>query len=61
MQFYITLGDNLDYLDGKHTIFGEVSEGFDILQKLNDVTVDEETNCPVHTAYCQCCSTVSSE
>jgi len=46
-QFYITLGDNLDYLDGKHTIFGEVSEGLDILQKLNDATVDEETNCPI--------------
>ena len=56
MQFYITLGDNLDYLDGKHTIFGEVSEGLDILQKLNDATVDEETNCPVHTVYCQCCA-----
>ena len=24
-QFYITLGSNLDSLDGKHTIFGEVS------------------------------------
>lgn len=24
-QFYITLGTNLDSLDGKHTIFGEVS------------------------------------
>jgi len=46
-QFYITLGDNLDFLDGKHTIFGEVSEGFDVLDKLNDVHCDEDTNCPI--------------
>ena len=24
-QFYITLGSDLDSLDGKHTVFGEVS------------------------------------
>lgn len=41
MQFFITLGENLDYLDGKHTVFGEVAEGFDILDKLNEAICDE--------------------
>ena len=45
-QFYFTLGDGLDYLDGKHTIFGEVSEGLDVLDKLNDVHVND-INCPI--------------
>eukprot|EP00658_Telonema_sp_P-2_P044686 TRINITY_DN3257_c0_g1_i1.p1 TRINITY_DN3257_c0_g1~~TRINITY_DN3257_c0_g1_i1.p1 ORF type:complete len:399 (-),score=124.82 TRINITY_DN3257_c0_g1_i1:192-1283(-) len=45
-QFYLTLGEGLDYLDGKHTIFGEISEGLDVLEKLNDVHVDD-TNCPI--------------
>ncbi|KAG1679759.1 Peptidyl-prolyl cis-trans isomerase-like 4 [Nymphon striatum] len=40
-QFFITLGENLDYLDGKHTVFGEVEEGFDVLEKLNGVICDE--------------------
>jgi hypothetical protein len=41
-QFYITTKDNLDYLDEKHTIFGQVSEGLDILMKLNDAFVNEQ-------------------
>ena len=36
-QFYITLRDNIDYLDKKHTIFGQVVEGLDVLEKINDV------------------------
>ncbi|KAJ1942661.1 Peptidyl-prolyl cis-trans isomerase-like 4 [Linderina macrospora] len=34
-QFFITLADGLDYLDGKYTVFGEVAEGLDVLDKLN--------------------------
>ena len=41
-QFFLTLGDDIDYLDGKHTVFGEVSEGLETLDKLNDVFVDQE-------------------
>ncbi|KAJ4705822.1 Peptidyl-prolyl cis-trans isomerase [Melia azedarach] len=41
-QFYITLRDNLDYLDEKHTIFGEVAEGFDTLSRINEAYVDEK-------------------
>ncbi|XP_005110818.1 peptidyl-prolyl cis-trans isomerase sig-7 [Aplysia californica] len=40
-QFFFTLADDLDYLDGKHTVFGEVAEGFDILEKLNKTFCDD--------------------
>ncbi|KAI0065808.1 cyclophilin-like protein [Artomyces pyxidatus] len=41
-QFFITLADGIDYLDGKHAVFGHVVEGLDTLDKLNDVFVDQE-------------------
>ncbi|KAG0652812.1 Peptidyl-prolyl cis-trans isomerase [Hyphodiscus hymeniophilus] len=41
-QFIITLGDDLDYLDGKAAIFGKVVEGFDALEKINDAFCDEK-------------------
>ena len=41
-QFFITLGDDLDYLDGVHTVFAEVVEGFEILDKLNEAICDDE-------------------
>ncbi|TVY13825.1 Peptidyl-prolyl cis-trans isomerase-like 4 [Lachnellula arida] len=41
-QFIITLGDNLDYLDGKAAIFGKVVEGFDALEKINEAFCDEK-------------------
>lgn len=40
-QFFITLADNIDYLDGKHAVFGHVVEGLETLDKLNDVFVDQ--------------------
>lgn len=40
-QFLITLGDNLDYLDGKAAIFGKVVEGFDVLEKANEAFTDD--------------------
>lgn len=36
-QFYFTLRSNLDYLDGKHTIFGNITEGLEIIDKFNEV------------------------
>lgn len=39
-QFIITLGDDLDYLDGKAAIFGKVVEGYDVLEKINDSFTD---------------------
>ncbi|KAH0773424.1 hypothetical protein KY290_010561 [Solanum tuberosum] len=35
-QFYITLRDDLDSLDGEHTIFGEITKGFDTLNRINE-------------------------
>ena len=45
-QFLITLGDNLDYLDGKAAIFGKVVEGFDTLEKINAAFTDDK-GCPL--------------
>ncbi|KAK9955995.1 hypothetical protein ABG768_013755 [Culter alburnus] len=39
-QFLITTSENLDYLDGVHTVFGEVTEGMDVLSKINETFVD---------------------
>ncbi|KAK6339003.1 Peptidyl-prolyl cis-trans isomerase cyp6 [Orbilia brochopaga] len=41
-QFLITLGDNLDYLDGKGSIFGRVVEGFDTLETINAAFCDDK-------------------
>ena len=43
-QFYITLREDIDYLDGKHTIFGELaeSEGLGVIQKLNEAYCNKE-------------------
>ena len=32
----------MDYLDGKHTVFGEVAKGLDIIEKLNEWVCDKE-------------------
>jgi peptidyl-prolyl cis-trans isomerase-like 4 len=41
-QFYITTrGEDLEYLDGKYTVFGEVAEGMDVLDQINQLFVDE--------------------
>lgn len=41
-QFLITTGQNLNYLDTLHTVFGEVAEGMDVLMKINEAFVDRE-------------------
>ena len=40
-QFIITTRDDVDALDGTRTIFGEVSEGFDVLEAINNAFCDE--------------------
>ncbi|KAG9242658.1 RNA binding protein [Calycina marina] len=40
-QFLITLGDDLDYLDGRAAIFGKVVEGFDAMEKINEAFCDD--------------------
>uniref|UniRef100_A0A8C5B129 Peptidyl-prolyl cis-trans isomerase n=1 Tax=Gadus morhua TaxID=8049 RepID=A0A8C5B129_GADMO len=41
-QFLITTADGVDYLDGVHTVFGEVSEGLEVLAKINETFVDKD-------------------
>ncbi|KAF9226749.1 cyclophilin-like protein [Gyrodon lividus] len=41
-QFFVTLADNIDYLDGKHAVFGHVVEGFETLDKLNDIFTGQD-------------------
>ncbi|RDW62621.1 hypothetical protein BP5796_10923 [Coleophoma crateriformis] len=41
-QFIVTLGDDLDFLDGKAAIFGKVVEGFDALEKINEAICDDK-------------------
>src|ERR1700749_1888032 len=38
-QFFITVG-NTEWLTGKHTIFGEVVEGYDVVEKISKVSRD---------------------
>jgi len=41
-EFFITLTKaDLSSLNGKHTIFGKVEEGLDILRKINDTFTDK--------------------
>lgn len=41
-QFFITLrAEDLGHLNGKHTIFGEIAEGFDVLDVINNLFCDE--------------------
>jgi peptidyl-prolyl cis-trans isomerase-like 4 len=41
-QFYITTADALHSLDERHTIFGQVAEGLDILEAINDAPCDAD-------------------
>ncbi|EUC31506.1 hypothetical protein COCCADRAFT_101050 [Bipolaris zeicola 26-R-13] len=41
-QFIVTLGPNIDYLNGKAAVFGTVVEGFDTLEKINTAYVDDQ-------------------
>ena len=41
-QFFITTGENLSYMNEKHTIFGEVSEGYEVVERINDAFVDDK-------------------
>lgn len=38
------LADDLDYLDDKHCIFGQVTEGDDTLERLNEQLCDGENH-----------------
>ena len=39
-QFFIVTTDAAPWLDGKHTVFGQVTEGMDVVDKLEGVPTD---------------------
>ncbi|XP_030767301.1 peptidyl-prolyl cis-trans isomerase-like 4 isoform X2 [Sitophilus oryzae] len=41
-QFFITLGEDLTYLDGHHCVFGEVVEGMNVLEDINEIICDKD-------------------
>ncbi|KAJ2371096.1 Peptidyl-prolyl cis-trans isomerase-like 4 [Coemansia sp. RSA 2607] len=41
-QFYFTLADGLETLDGRHTIFGQVVEGLEHLEAINTTICDAD-------------------
>lgn len=56
-QFFITLGTDLDSLN-EHIIFGEVTEGHEVLLKLNDAICDFE-NRPYQDIRFESCSIIN--
>src|ERR1700676_2278642 len=37
-QFFIVTADSCPWLDGKHTVFGQVTDGLDVVEKLQGVS-----------------------
>ena len=47
MQFFITTKAGLTNLDGKHVVFGEVIDGLDVVDAMQNVKVDYGTSRPL--------------
>jgi len=41
-QFFITLGEDIEYLDSEHCVFGEVVDWEEVVEKFNGVITDRE-------------------
>jgi cyclophilin family peptidyl-prolyl cis-trans isomerase len=48
-QFFIVTKEDATYLDGKHTVFGEVTEGMEVADAISKVEADSTTNKPKET------------
>lgn len=42
-QFFITLASDLQSLDGEHCVFGEITEGLDVVLKFNEAICDGDS------------------
>lgn len=49
-QFFIVTEESQPHLDGKHTVFGEVTEGMDIVLEISKVAVDADDK-PITPVY----------
>lgn len=50
-QFFILTADDSSHLVGKHTVFGEVVKGLEVIRLLENVEVSEETGFPKNLCY----------
>ena len=47
VQFFITTKAGLKNLDGKHVVFGEVIDGLDVVDAMQNVKVSSSNSCPL--------------
>ena len=59
-QFFITLNET-PWLDDKHVVFGIVISGFDIVQKIENLKTDSNTNKPINTVSITKCGLIKKD
>ncbi len=47
--FIIQRKEGTDWLEGKHTVFGKVTKGMDVVDAIANVEIDEETSMPLES------------